>query len=135
MPEPVAKSTLTRQPRLLDRVRAALRARHYSKRTEQAYIQWIKRYIYNHIRTVQELLGHEDVNTTMVYTHVLNKGGMGVRSPADFLGNDFIRPDKPFAALPPALEQQFRETVNARYNGDLAAAILAFLNLHGKASR
>jgi integron integrase len=35
------------------------------------------------IRTVQELLGHNDVNTTMIYTHVLNKGGKAVRSPLD----------------------------------------------------
>ncbi len=46
------------------------------------------------IRTVQELLGHQSVETTMIYTHVMNKGGRGVRSPLDRIGEQVINRNK-----------------------------------------
>jgi hypothetical protein len=104
-----------RKPRLLDLVSQKIQTLHYSRRTEKTYIGWIKRFILFHrkrhpvkmgepvvihsdihlpriffedgydIRTVQELLAHKDVQATMIYTHVLNRGVRGVLSPADRL--------------------------------------------------
>jgi integrase len=72
--------------RLYVRLAEVLRSRHYSPWTEQAYIHRIRRFIRFHcplqdgchIGTAQELLGHNDIKTTMAQTHVLNGGRQGV---------------------------------------------------------
>jgi hypothetical protein len=66
-PHPVLRAVNPAGPppsRLLDRVRQALQTRHYSRRTEKAYVGWI-------------------IATTMIYAHVFNWGPAAVRSPAD----------------------------------------------------
>ena len=91
--------------KLLDQVRETIRLKHYSKKTEKTYVSWIRRFILFHgkrhpeemgEREIEAFLSHLavkwitvdgmpafDVSTTMIYTHVLNRGGLAVRSPLD----------------------------------------------------
>jgi hypothetical protein len=59
-----------RPPKLIDQVRQGIRLKHMSSRTEDSYVHYIRQFILFH-------------NTTMIYTHVLNRGGLAVRSPLD----------------------------------------------------
>lgn len=100
-------------PKLLDRLRDHLCTRHYSIRTETACVDWVRRFIrvsrqgasardgrsggggfFTHLALQRNVsastqnqaraaVGHADVSTTMIYSHVLNKGGRGVPSPLD----------------------------------------------------
>src|SRR5216684_3067303 len=60
------------QPRLLDRVRIAIRTRHYSLRTEEAYVGWIRRYIFFHNKRHPQEMGEPEINSFL--SHLAVKG-------------------------------------------------------------
>jgi hypothetical protein len=59
--------TTARSPRLLDRLRAACRVRHYSLRTEDCYVHWVRRYILFHDKRHPQELGEPEVNRFLTY--------------------------------------------------------------------
>ena len=67
------KSTTIKPPKLLDQVRDKLRVKHYSIRTEQAYLGWIKRYIYFHDKTHPKDLGAQDIEAFLTHLAVAGK--------------------------------------------------------------
>ena len=103
--EQMSRFSHERKPKLLDQVRAAIRTKHYSLRTEEAYVNWIKRFILFHNKRHPKKMGTKEINQFLdhlavkekvvastqnqalcailfLYTHMLNGGGQGVRSPA-----------------------------------------------------
>ena len=64
---------MTEPPRLLDRVRGELRARHYSLRTEEAYVAWVRRYILFHGKRHPSELGADHVNRFLTHLAVHGK--------------------------------------------------------------
>jgi hypothetical protein len=58
---PAPASTQSQEPKLLDRVRAAVRVRHYSRRTEEAYVTWIRRFIVFHGKRHPSEMGGDEI--------------------------------------------------------------------------
>lgn len=81
------------------------------------------------VRTVQELLGHSDINTTMLYTHISVKN---VRSPLDTLWSDPAGAKPLWGDLPAELENQLTDVITSKYRGDWKAALSAFIKTHEK---
>lgn len=67
------------KPKLLDRVRLAIRTRHYSQRTEQAYVNWVKRFVLFHGKRHPAEMGEPEINAFLTHLAVKEKVGASRR--------------------------------------------------------
>ena len=133
-------------PRLLDRLRAAVRARHYSLRTEEAYVAWVRRYVVFHGKRHPDELGEAEINAFLTDLAVRRKVSASTQNQAlsallflyrDVLGKsveslgDVVRARRP-ARLPVVLTAAEVKAVLARLEGD--ARLVATL-LYGSGMR
>ncbi len=72
-PQPTPDTTHPAQPKLLDRMREALRSRHYSRRTEQTYCHWVKRFIYFHNVRHPAEMAEPQINAFLTHLAVKQK--------------------------------------------------------------
>lgn len=91
--------SVTSPPKLLDRVRHKIRVRHYSLRTEQAYLDWIRRFILFHGKQHPETLGAPDVEAFLTHLAVERKVAAATQNLAKssilFLYRDVLERDLP----------------------------------------
>ena len=133
-------------PRLLDRLRAAVRARHYSLRTEEAYVAWVRRYVVFHGKRHPDELGEAEINVFLTDLAVSRKVSASTQNQAlsallflyrDVLGKsveslgDVVRARRP-AHLPVVLTAAEVKAVLSRLEGD--ARLVATL-LYGSGMR
>src|SRR6059036_2218287 len=120
-----------RQPRLLDRVRSALRTRHYSRRTEEAYVAWIRRYIFFHGKRHPAEMGGAEITAFLTSLAVDGRVAASTQNQALsallFLYRDVLEIDLPWldgivrakrpARLPVVLTREDIRAVLARLDG------------------
>ena len=133
-------------PRLLDQLRQALRSRHYSRRTEQTYCQWVKRFIYFHNVRHPAEMGEPEINAFLIHLAVKEKVSASTQNQAlsallfvyrHVIGRqvgdvgEVIRARKP-TRLPVVMTREEVEAVLANLTGDkwLMASLMYGAGLH-----